>query len=126
MARARTIPNQDDILELAHLNADIKSLTRKADAIKARMRQYADARGDDLILQGKEGDTTYQVEVSTRYGLDDDKIRREFTEAEYPDLYESKVNTGAVRMFLQIEGLATEDYEKPQPNRYVTIKEVKA
>jgi hypothetical protein len=126
MPRARAIPNQDDIIELAHLNADIKSLTRKADAIKARMRQYADARGDDLILQGKEGDITYQVEISTRYGLDDDKIRREYSPDEYPDLYEQKINTGAVRMFLEIEGLDSSDYEKPQPNRYVTIKETKA
>jgi hypothetical protein len=125
MPRERTIPNADDILELAQLNAEVKKLTRKADGIKARLRAYADRQGEDLMLQAEGDGARYLVEVSTRYGLDDDKVRQEFGPEDYPDLYETKVNTGAVRMFFQVEGLSSEDYEKPQPNRYVTIKETK-
>lgn len=125
MPRERTIPNADDILELAKLNAEVKKLTRKADGIKAKLRAFADRQGEDLQLQAEGDGTRYLVEVSTRYGLDDDAVRREFSPAEYPDLYEQKINVGAVRMFFQVEGLSPEDYEKPQPNRYVTIKETK-
>lgn len=77
--------------EFDALDAQIKDLTKKRDALKVKLLAFAAANKD------KAETANYRVVRIPAYRFDAEKVQRAFPPTKYPDFYKLAVDTEAVK-----------------------------